>query len=57
MVMFSDNSYRDINFADYTEVSHWIDQLQEIKREFKERVQRYKDIPILLKIEKEFGWI
>lgn len=55
VVMFEDNSYREINFTDYTEVSHWISELQEIKDEFKARIQRYKDIPILLKIEKELG--
>lgn len=57
VVMFEDDSYREINFTDYTEVSHWIDELQEIKDEFKARIQRYKDTPILLKIEKELGWI
>ncbi len=55
VVMFEDDSCREINFTDYAEVSHWIDELQEIKDEFKARIQRYKDIPILLKIEKELG--
>lgn len=53
VVMFEDNTYRPININDFEEVSRWIYELQDIKADFKERMQRYKDVPVLLKIERE----
>lgn len=53
VVMFEDNSYRPIDITDFEEVSNWIYELQDIKADLKEKIQRYKDIPALLKIERE----